>query len=855
MTPRIVTRMAWRDWRSGELRLLLLALLVAVGTVTAISLFVDRLHQALGLESASFLAADRYIGSTRPIPDDFRAAAMARGLDTAEAMAFPSMVYGKGERNRLVSVKAVSDGYPLRGELIVSDEPFGAGRVATSVPPPGEVWLDSRLFPALDLTLGDVVEVGIARLAVSRVLIKEPDRGGSFFDLGPRLLMNIADVPATEVVQPGSRIGYRLLLRGPDGELEALRQELELEPNYRWMDIRRNSRRIGGALDRAESFLLLGGLLGVLLAGVAVALSAHRYARRHYDHVGIFKTLGATPNQILQAYLGILGVVGGFSVILGLALGAGLHLLIVQALAALIPIDLPAPSFKPFLLGAATGLICAVAFAMPPLLHLKSISPMRVMRRDLGAAPASQWASYGAAGAGGLVLLVWYSESLFLTFWTLVGALGVVLVFGGLAMLLLKSGRAIGMQAGSGLRLALSGLQRRRKESTAQILIFGLAIMLLLILVLLRTALIDEWRSQLPDDIPNHFVMNVTPDQLAAVESMLSALANGADGADAADAADAADGADGAGARHEPLYPMIRGRIVEVNGIDAGDWEEQRRGNGFDRSGPGLRSERNLTWAAALPASNEIVAGSWWTATEEAALVSLEDEYAREVGLGLGDRLRFDIGGQMVEATVASLRTLDWESMQPNFFIVFSPAALRDYPATYMTSFHLPEGQKAFLNSLLAEFPTVTVIEIDAIVEQVQRIIDRVTAAVELVLALVVGAGCLVLLASIRAGWDARMAEHALVRTLGGTRGLIAGSLAAEFVALGAFSGLVAVVGAELTVALLQWQVFELPAALHPWLWLFGPLCGAVLIFAVGMTGARRLVASPPLMVLRGTDA
>ena len=364
--------------------------------------------------------------------------------------------------------------------------------------------------------------------------------------------------------------------------------------------------------------------------------------------------------------------------------------------------------------------------------------------------------------------------------------------------------------------------------------------MMLLILVLLRTALIDEWRSQLPDDIPNHFVMNVTPDQLPAVEAMLESVRDG--------------DVEESGQRLEPLYPMIRGRIVGVNGTDAKAWEDEVRGSRAERDGLGLRSERNLTWTANVPEGNEVVGGAWWTPQDEASLVSLEDEYARELGLSLGDRLEFDIGGQFVEATVASLRTLDWESMQPNFFIIFSPAALRDFPATYMTSFHLPEGRKAFLNRLLSEFPTITVLEIDAIVEQVQSIIDRVTAAVELVLALVVGAGCLVLLASIRAGWDARMAEHALVRTLGGTRDLIAGSLAAEFVALGAFSGLVAVVGAELTVALLQWQVFELPAAAHPWLWLLGPLMGAVLIFAVGMTGARRLVSSPPLMVLRGAD-
>ena len=836
MTPRIVSRMAWRDWRSGELGLLLAALLVAVGTVTAISLFVDRLHQALLLESASFLAADRYIGSSRPIPDEFRQSAQERGLDVADVMAFPSMVFGGGERNQLVSVKAVSGGYPLRGLLITSTEPFGAGGVAGSVPPVGEVWLDSRLFPSLDLALGDEVEVGLARLRVGRVLIKEPDRGGSFFDLGPRLLMNIADVPATEVVQPGSRIGYRLLLRGADAELEALREELALEPNYRWVDIGENSPRIGGALDRAESFLLLGGLLGVLLAGVAVALSAHRYSRRHYDHVGIFKTLGATPRQILNAYLGLLAVVGGISVLLGLALGALVHLLIVQALDVLIPIALPMPSARPFLLGATTGFICALAFAMPPLLHLKNISPLRVIRRDLGAPPISQWASYGAAIAGGLLLLVWYSESLVLTLWTLGGILAVVLLFGALAMVLLRGGRAVGMQAGSGMRLALSGLQRRRKESTAQILIFGLAIMLLLVLVLLRTALIDDWRTQLPDDIPNHFLMNVTPEQLPAVESLLAGARNDA----------------GGNRRREPLYPMIRGRVIAVNGTDAKVWEERQHDP--DRPMPELREERNLTWTDTLPEGNEVVGGAWWGPGEAARLVSLEDEYALEFGLKLGDLMTFDIGGQTLQAQVASVRSVDWETMQPNFFIIFSPAALRDFPATYMTSFYLADERKTFLNRLLSEFPTITVIEIDAIVEQVRRIVDRVTAAVELVLALVVGAGCLVLIASIRAGWDARMAEHALVRALGGTRGLIAGSLAVEFVALGLFSGVVAVVGAELTVALLQWQVFDLPASTHPWLWLFGPLAGAVLILAVGMMGARRLVSTPPLMVLRGAE-
>ncbi len=831
MRLALVLRLAWRDWRSGELGLLLAALLGAGGSVTAVSLLVDRLQQALLSESAEFLAADRYIGSSREIPDEFRARARALGLTISDTLSFPSMVFASDERNQLVSVKAVADGYPLRGTLIVADEPFGRGRPTTELPPAGEVWLDSRLFPALDVAVGDSVEVGLARLTISRVLISEPDRGGGMFDFGPRVLMRMVDVPATEVVQPGSRLAYRLLLRGPDAELEALRESLTLEPNYYWRGIRDSSQSIGAALDRAESFLLLGGLLGVLLAGVAVALSAHRYAQRHYDHVAILKTLGATPNQILRAFLLLLSVVGAVAVALGLLLGTGLHLGIVAALASVVPVALPMPSPRPFLLGAATGFICALAFALPPLLHLHRISPMRVIRRDLGAAPASQIASYVAAGAGSLGLLLWYSNSLWLTLWTLLGSGAVLALFAVMALGLLRGGRVLGMQAGSGWRLAMAGLQRRRRENVAQILIFGLAIMLLLILVLLRTALLDEWRSQVPEDAPNHFLINVTPEQVEGVSGLLGSVTE----------------------RMGELFPMVRGRIIEVDGTDARELEERLRESGRDDGdGPRLSSERNLTWMSELPPDNRLVAGSWWSADDGRALVSLEDDYAEERGLEVGDRLVFDVAGQTVETEVANLRRVDWESMRPNFFIIFSPGVLEDYPATYMTSFYLNPDQKPFLNELLSRYPTVTVLEVDALIRQIQSIIARVTQAVELVLGLVIAAGCLVLVASIQASRDTRMHEHALVRTLGGTRRLIAGSLAAEFALLGLFAGVVAVVGAEVTVAVLQRQVFELGMSAHPWLWLLGPLVGSLLVLVVGILGTRSLVSTPPMLVLRG---
>ena len=832
MKPLLIWRMAARDWRSGELVLLVAALVIAVGTVTAISLFVDRLHHALLDESTHMLAADRYISSAEPLPPDFGKQARERGLTTSDVMVFPSMVFAdgnEGERNQLVSVKAASPGYPLRGELIIADAPFVRGTPTLELPGPGEVWLDSRLFPALGIKRGDRVEVGMTSLKVTQVLVNEPDRGGSFFDMGPRLLMNLADVPATEVVQPGSRLNYRLLLAGSEATLNTLKDDLPLTPGHRWVGIRDASPRVGDALDRAESFLLLGGLLGVLLAGVAVALSAHRYAKRHYDHVGVLKTLGATPSAIARGYLGLLLIVGGIAIIIGLLAGGAIHFAIVGALGALLTVELPAPGLRPFAVGALTGLVCTLAFALPPLIHLRGISPMRVIRRDLGGTEVSQWITYGAAVAGSLGLLVWYTQSLMLTLWTLLGSVGVLLIFGALALLLLRGSRLVGMQATSLWRLALAGLQRRRRENVAQILIFGLAIMLLAVLTLLRTALLDDWRAQIPPDTPNHFVMNITPSQRPEIDRMIDATSD----------------------RRGGSYPIVRGRVTAINAVEATLIDENRESGGDDQ-GQRLGSERNLTWTTEMPKDNELTAGLWWAADEKRALVSLETDYAREFGIVVGDKLVFDVAGSSVTAEVSSLRKLDWESMQPNFFIIFSPEVLRNFPATYMTSFHLTRDQKPFLNDLLSKFPTITVLEVDAIIEQVQRIVDRVTQAVELILGLVLASGCLVLLASIQASRDAREAEHALIRALGGTQRLIRGALTIEFAVLGGMAGLVAVFGAEITVAVLHLKVFQLPVTLHPGLWIVAPLASALLIGGVGLIGTQRLIATPPMLVLRG---
>ena len=840
MSLSLALRLALRDWRAGELRLLLAALLLAVGAVTAVSLFVDRLQRALVAESASLLGADRVIDASRPVPQRFRDLAAARGLAVADIIRFPSMASADATgRSRLASVKAATPGYPLRGTLRVADEPFGRGRRTDGLPAPGEVWLDSRLFPALGVKVGDTVSVGYADFTVTAVLASEPDRGGGFMGFAPRLLMRAEDIPATRVIQPGSRIRYRLLVAGGDDALRSLHDAIrdELAPGYRWRDVRSANARIDSALGRAESFLLLGGLLTVLLAGVAVALSARRYARRHYDHVAVLKTLGATPGQVQWGYTLVLLIIGVAGALAGLALGALAHFGIIAALRGFLPVSLPPPGAQPVWVGLLTGFICVLAFGLPPLLRLRGVSPMRVIRRDLAPATASAL-TYGCAAAGGLGLLVWYSGDATLTGWALAGAAVTVTVFTGLALVLLRGGRALGMQAGSVWRLALAGLHRRHRENVGQIVVFGVAVMLLLIMVLVRTALIDEWQARIPVRAPNQFVMNVAPGEVNAVETLLKAGA----------------GYDGR------MFPMIRGRITEVNGVAATQWQRQRpqrreepddeRDGPGGRSRPGILRERNLTFLADLPAHNVVVDGQWWAAGA-APSASLEEEYAAALGLALGDSLTFDVGGLPFTATVTNTRRVAWDSLQPNFFIILSPGALDGQPATYMTSFHLPSERKAFLHELLSRHPTVSVIDVDQLITHLRRIITHVAQAVELVLALVLCAGLLVLIASIQSGRDQRLKELALLRALGGTRRLITGALVAEFAALGAFAGIVAVIGAEITTFTLNRFVFDLPTSLHPQIWAVGPLFGILMVTAVGYLGTRRLVHTPPATALR----
>ncbi len=819
----IVLRMLLRDWRGGELGVLLAAVVVAVAIVSGISAFTGRLQNSLEQESHRFLAADLVVSGSREHPEGWWQEAEERGLLRARTLGFPSMVYAGEEDMYLASVKAVSSSYPLRGELLMSAQPFGDPQAIGHGPAVGAVWLDSRLFPLLNVAIGDQIHIGDAGFEVTAAVRSEPDRGASILGYGPRVLMHIDDIPATGVVQPGSRVQYRLLLAGEMENLSAYQQWLEpqLGNGFRLIDVDNSQRGIGQALQRAESFLLLAGSLGVVLAGVAIALAARRFSVRHYDYVAIMKSLGASSGKINRIYALSLLAIGVSAILLGSVLGWLIQALFFTLFAEALPVAPGASGPRPYIIGAVTAMVCLLSFAWPPLGRLGAASPLRVLRRDLPDETRRSVFDNLIGLAAVLLLMFWYSGDLQLTLAVLAGLTVSASLAASLAVLLLRGGRLAGMRAGSIWRLALASLQRRGGANTLQVVIFSLAIMLLLILVLVRTSLIEEWQMQLPEGTPNHFLINIAPAEVNAVREALTRKA----------------------VLSQPLYPMVRGRVTHINdeALGSGDGPEEGR----------RQRETNLTWSNQLPPGNELVAGQWWSADTSEALVSVEEGFAERMRIEVGDELHYLVGSQPLVVTVASIRSLDWATMQPNFFMVFPPAVLQEYPATFMTSFHLEAGDKSFLNSFIRQFPTVTVVEMDVVIKQVRAIIDQVSAAIELVLVVILVAGALVLIAGVQASVDGRLYEGAILRALGASRGLIMGGLVIEFAVLGLFAGTLATVAAEVSVYILQTQALDMSYNPHPVLWLLGPTVAVVMIGTLGVWNCRKVVSSPPLLVLR----
>ncbi|KFE51399.1 ABC transporter permease [Pseudomonas syringae] len=822
----LATRQLLRDARAGELRVLFFALLVAVAASTAIGYFGARLNGAMLLRATEFLGADLVIEGSSPAKPDQIQAGEALKLDHAQIVVF-STVIATDAGIQLSSIKAVDTAYPLRGELKSAADLYQAEEVSRG-PQPGEAWAESRLFPAVDLKIGDNIDVGSTTLKLTRVLTYEPDRAGNFYSLTPRVMINLADLQATGVVQPGSRVSYREMWSGPPEALAAYRKAIEpgLEPHQEIKDARDGSQQIGGALGKAERYLNMASLVAVLLAGVAVALSAARFAVRRFDASALMRCLGLSRNEALVLFSLQLAMLGLLASLSGALLGWLAQLALFALLHDLLPATVPAGGVLPALAGIGTGLVALAGFALPPLAALGRVPPLRVLRRDMLPIPASSWLVYGAALLA-LGLIMWrLSLDLVLTFALLGGGVIAALVLGGLLLLTLKSLRRLLAGASLPWRLGLGQLLRYPLAAAGQSLAFGLILLSMGLIALLRGELLDTWQNQLPKDAPNYFVLNVLPDQKDAFAQQISKLSPHA----------------------APLYPVVPGRLMNINDEPVNNFVTKD-----SRGENATRRDLNLTWAANLPEGNTLTAGNWWSTDGETSAVpgvSIETKLAESLQIKLGDKLSFTVGGLSRDAVVTSLRDVNWDTFQPNFFIIFQPGTLQDLPTTYMTSFYLPAGNDKQIVELSRAFPAISLLGVEALLAQVRSILDQVTLAVQFVLLFVLAAGVAVLFSGLQSTLDERIRQGALVRALGAERALLIKARRIEFGLLGAVSGLLAALGCELVTFALYRYAFDLQWTPHPWLLLL-PVIGALLVGGAGVFGTRRALNVSPLTVLR----
>ncbi len=823
---RLALRLLVRDWRAGEQRVLAAAVVIAVAASTAVGFFTDRLSRGMVNQSADFLGADLVLESPRPIDEAWLEQASARDLKVTETLQFASMVVHE-DALQLAGVKAVQSDFPLRGELRTAPALYVPDAPVDTAPEAGEAWLAPRLMQRLQVQAGDYVEVGEHRLRVTRALTFEPGQAAQAFGLSPRLLMNMADVAATGVVQPGSRLSYHYLFAGPEAAVDRYRNWLadRITPSHELVGVREGQRAIGSALERAERYLGLATLVAVVLAGVAIAMAARRYSERHFDMSAMLRCLGASQREVLGLFLPQLALVAVLASALGCLVGWAAQYGLLYLLRDLLPVAPSGTRAWPILAGFATGLVTLGGFALPPLLRLRAVSPLRVLRRDLAPLPSQAWLVYGAALIA-LLLLMWrYTGNWALTLAVLAGAAAMAALLGLLGFALLAIGRLGQRQVGVAWRFGINNLWRRGWGSVAQILAFSLALLAMAVITLVRTDLLDAWRTQLPDDVPNHFAINILPEQLDAVEAFFNAH----------------------DVPRSQLYPMVRGRLTTIN-----EQPVQRAVTKEAQADNALNRELNLTWTMQLQEDNRIIAGRWWRPDDRGQpLVSVEAQLAERLGIGMGDELGFRVGAQAFSARVISLRTVEWDSFRPNFYMVFPPGVIDDFATTYMTSFYLDADDKPLLAELVQRFPAVSVLEMDQLIEQVERIFRQVTLAVEYVLVFVLLAGFAVLFAALQSSLDERLYEGALLRALGGSRRQLRAGHLAEFALLGAVAGLVAAFGTELLTWLLYTQVLHLDYSFKWLVWILAPLAGALLVGAAGFHGIRPVLQRSPMLLLR----
>ena len=819
-------RMLWRDWRGGELNILAIGLIIAVTSITAVGFFTDRIERGLRMQSAELIAADLVITSGRADINDFIAEARANEFQVTTTQSFRSVVLAN-ERLQLAEVKVVSEGYPLRGVLRISDTAFGEDEATTLIPSPGELWVEARLLQLLDVDMGERVNLGDSSFRISKILRYEPDRAGDLFSVAPRVMMNSVDLASTALINIGALVNYRVLISGESSRVNIYRKAIKnkLRQGEKILSVEEGRPELNTALRSARQFLGLAALISVLLAGVAVATVANRFSNRHLNTSAMMRCLGTSQDAIIQLFTLEMLWLALMASSVGCMLGILTQFVITELLDQLVLTQLPPPSLKAIFLGYATGIVMLIGFALPPLLALRRVPPLHVLRKDVPTRPASIWTVYLAVLLCMALLMYWQIGDLKLVSVVTCGIMGTLIVLALAAYLLILLLNRLRGRVGIAWRFGLANISRRPGSSVIQIVAFGLGIMVMLLLSTVRSDLLNDWQRSLPNDAPNHFVINVQSDQVAAITDYFKSM----------------------GVSNTKMYPMVRARLVAVNNnkVNTSDYESERAKHLVTR-------EFNLSWAEDMQLDNTLLEGSWWSREDFGKpLLSLESELAKTLKLQLNDVAGFDINGTVIDFTVSNLRTVDWDTFNINFFTVVPPGVLEDKPANWVTSVYLNKKQRLQLANLVRQFSNITLIDVETIMKRVRGIINRVSLAVEFIFLFTLLAGLAVLYAAIQSNQDERRFENAVLRTLGASKKTLMLGLLAEFTLLGALSGLLAGVAATSLAWLLAKFVFKFAYQFDITVALTGIIFGTLIVVIAGILGTRSILTSPPIQSLR----
>lgn len=840
-------RLLHHELRRGELTIIFLAIVLAVATVFSLTGFSGQIKHAIVANSTNTIGADRVLRMSSEADSSILEKSQALALKSARKIETESMAFA-GDNMLLSELDAVSDTYPLRGELRIKTSLTQAQSVMANAPKVGTVWVEPSVLSRLSVNIGDVIEIGVAPLTIAGIVTDIPDRSYRAFIAGPTVILNIADMPKTELIQPGSRITYKYLFAGETDAIETFESWIKPQINeaQRWYDAKAAQNRLSRILDTAEKFLSLASMLGIVLAAVAVAVASRRYGQRHQSTVSVFKALGASNAHIRKLYCLHWTLLSCLSIAVGLVVGYGLMLLGVNAIASYLSLADTPLSFVPFLTAIFTGLLCAIAFAIHPIMTLVKSSPLNVIR-GFSQEKVARFGWHQLPPLLALFLLLFiFSQDLVMSAALLLGGVIVSFILLLFGRGLMSAGRSVGTKAGKSWHLALANLKRRAGENSVQLVSFTIAIKLLLLITVMKSSILSEWEQQFPEDTPNHYLINITNDQIAPLKAFV----------------------DEHNIANQGFYSIYRGRLSAINGEqtvkedDEGNTESNAKAkkdnsnsaNNSERQGrQGVGRELGLTWRTDLPPDNEIIAGDWWQPGDNEGQVSIESGVAERLEIKVGDNLTFTIGSDEFSVPVTSIREVNWQSRQLNFFMIFNKAVLEKFPTTAISAWSVSEQDRDMVYRFMANYPTVTLMDFAAIMAQLNSIIEQVSVAIQLILILVVLAGSLVLIAQVQASMEERERELAILRTLGAKGSLLRNSVLYEFVALGAIAGLMASIGMEIAVYILQSQVFNMSGSFHFQYWLVGIGAGAFFVGTIGMLSCWRLLNLSSVTLIRRT--